>query len=135
MTVPSTHYTKLNTLVGGTLSIGGFVTVDVNTAFVRTGFDGGISGLKAYAAGNLGLQVDSTGFTLYRNSGGNVAIKGDATGLGFFGVSPVAKPTALTSADASAINSGDGTTDTVIGNMRTRIGELETKLQALGLLT
>lgn len=41
---------------------------------------------------------------------------------------------ALTAANAGAINSGDATTDAVIGNMRTRINELESKLQALGLL-
>lgn len=35
---------------------------------------------------------------------------------------------ALTAANAGAINSGDGTTDAVIGNMRTRINELEARL-------
>lgn len=54
--------------------------------------------------------------------------------LGFYNATPVVQPTALTAADASAVNSGDATTDTVIGNMRTRINELETKLQSLGLL-
>lgn len=59
-----------------------------------------------------------------------------ASKLGFFGVATlVVKPTALTAANASALNTGDATSDTVIGNMRTRIGELETKLVALGLLT
>ncbi len=55
--------------------------------------------------------------------------------IGFYSVTPVVRPTALTTPDASAINSGDATTDTVIANMRTRINELETKLQNLGLLT
>lgn len=54
--------------------------------------------------------------------------------IGFYGANPVVQPTALTAANASALNSGDATTDTVIANMRTRIGELESKLQSLGLL-
>jgi hypothetical protein len=40
----------------------------------------------------------------------------------------------LTAANGSALNTGDATSDTVIGNMRTRINELETRLQTLGLL-
>lgn len=55
--------------------------------------------------------------------------------VGFYGVAPTTRPTALTGANAGTLNTGDATSDTVIGNMRTRIGELETKLQALGLLT
>lgn len=39
-----------------------------------------------------------------------------------------ARGAALTAADGSAVNSGDATTDTVIGNMRTRINELEARL-------
>lgn len=54
--------------------------------------------------------------------------------LGFYGATPVARPAALTAADANALNTGDATSDTVIGNIRTRVGEIETKLQALGLL-
>lgn len=53
--------------------------------------------------------------------------------------------TALTAADATSLtgtlNSGDATTDTVIGNIRTvlnnvrlRLNELEVKLRALGLI-
>lgn len=64
-----------------------------------------------------------------------MATSGTAVQLGFFGVAPVVKPTALTAANAGAINSGDATTDAVISNMRTRIADLETKLTALGLLT
>lgn len=54
--------------------------------------------------------------------------------LGFFNVAPVTQPAALTAADINAPNSGDATTDTLIANMRTRINELETKLQSLGLI-
>lgn len=41
---------------------------------------------------------------------------------------------ALTAADAGVVNTGDATTDGVIDNMRIRIGELEARLQAHGLL-
>lgn len=79
-------------------------------------------------------------FSLYvYDTAAREAIRMEASGtaamLGFFGVAAVVRPTALTAANAGAINSGDATTDAVIANMRTRINELETKLQALGLLT
>lgn len=41
---------------------------------------------------------------------------------------------ALTAANATALNTGDATSDTVITNMRTRIGELEARLVAIGLI-
>lgn len=62
------------------------------------------------------------------------AVLATATSAAFFGETPISQPTALTAADAGAINSGDATTDGVIGNLRTRLGEIESKLQALGLI-
>lgn len=47
---------------------------------------------------------------------------------------PVAA-TALTAAEAGAVNTGDAGSDTVITNIRTRVGEIEDVLQALGLLS
>lgn len=47
----------------------------------------------------------------------------------------VVKQTAMTAANAGALNTGDATSDTIIGNMRTRINEIETKLKALNLFT
>lgn len=41
---------------------------------------------------------------------------------------------ALTVVNEDTINTGDPTSDTVIENMRTRINELETKLQTLGII-
>lgn len=77
--------------------------------------------LSAYdTAARLGMEIEASG---------------TAPMIGFFGVAPVVRPTALTAADAGVVNSGDATTDGVINNIRTRVGELETKLQALGLLT
>lgn len=102
---------------GGTIKLGGGGTLQVT--------DGSSNILATF--------IHAGGGTL-RNAG-TTRIQWDATGIGFFGVTPVARPTALTAADAGALNTGDATSDTVIGNMRTRIGELETKLQALGLLT
>lgn len=63
------------------------------------------------------------------------ALDHDGSTVGFFGTAPATKPTALTAADAGVANSGDATTDGVIDNLRTRLGELETKLQSLGLLS
>lgn len=69
--------------------------------------------------------------------------------VGFFGTSALAaKPTALTAQAAVAPAGGTGTAAgawdtagnrdaaiTLINNLRTRVGELETKLRSLGLLT
>jgi len=41
---------------------------------------------------------------------------------------------ALTAANAGTVNSGDATTDAVIANLRTRVGELEALLQSKGLV-
>jgi len=44
------------------------------------------------------------------------------------------KEAALTAEDTGVVNSGDATTDGVINNIRTRLGELELRLQTQGLL-
>ena len=83
------------------------------------------NGLYYIGADSWGLSANST-----------LRIQLNATGIGFFGVPPVVRPTALTGADASVVDGTYGAEEAaVIANMRTRIGELETKLQALGLLT
>lgn len=56
--------------------------------------------------------------------------------VGFYGLSPVSRPTALTASDATAIDATYGEVEQkVIENTRTRVNELDTKLKALGLLT
>ena len=55
--------------------------------------------------------------------------------IGFFTSTPVIKATALTAVDSNALNTGDATSDAVIANMRTRINELESRLQSYGLLS
>ena len=62
------------------------------------------------------------------------AILATATSAAFFGSAPTTQPTALTAEDAGTINTGDATTDDVIENMRTRIADIEGKLQSLGLI-
>lgn len=55
--------------------------------------------------------------------------------LGFFNATPVVQPTALTAADASTIDGTYGAEEqAVLGNVRTRLNELVTRLQALGLI-
>lgn len=103
--------------------------------------------LSAYdTAARLGIEIEASG----------TAVK-----LGFFGVAPVVRPTALTTqlttitftaptpdyAIQDLVDSSGGaafgfatkdegnTVLSVIANLQTRVGELETKLQALGLLT
>lgn len=70
----------------------------------------------------------------YKYDAGNDshAFDGD---MGFFGATPVTQPTALTAEDATVIDATYGTDEeNVINNLRTRVGELESKLQALGIL-
>jgi hypothetical protein len=68
--------------------------------------------------------------------------------LGFYGATAVVKPTALTATVSAAPAGGTGTADggwdtsinrdlaiATINNLKTRVDQLETKLQALGLLT
>lgn len=58
------------------------------------------------------------------------------TKVGFYNVAAIAKPTALTPADATAVDALYGEAEQkVIENLRTRVNELDTKIKALGLLT
>lgn len=55
--------------------------------------------------------------------------------IGFFGETPVVQPPALTAADGSTVDGTYGAAEaSVINNIRVRVGEIETKLQSLGLL-
>lgn len=88
--------------------------------------------------------ADSTGL----REGVRIEADGTQVLLGFYGGNAVAKPTALTATVAAAPAGGTGTAaggwDTsgnrdlaiaTINNLKTRVDQLETKLQALGLLT
>lgn len=56
--------------------------------------------------------------------------------VGFFGTAAVTKPAALTAADAAVVDAIYGAEEAgVVGNLRTRVNELQARLQALGLLT
>ena len=93
-------------------------------------YDIGLNGSLRFR--DLWLSRDAN---LGRNAKIGGALDHDGTTVGFYGTTPVTKPTALTAANAGTLNTGDATSDTIIANMRTRINELESKLQALGLLT
>lgn len=114
-----------------------------NTPYGSQMFSSYLTGASGTAVEGFRLQAGTCNFLIGTTTdgmtaSGSLAIAKDlahrGTKAGFFNTAPVTKPTALTTADASALNTGDATSDTVIANMRTRIGELETKLQSLGLL-
>jgi len=96
----------------------------------------GVASSEAYMLPGSGVFEfgGNTGVALKLTANAQERLRLNATGVGFFGATPVAKAAALTAANASALNTGDATSDAVIGNMRTRIAELESKLQAYGLL-
>jgi hypothetical protein len=71
---------------------------------------------------------------------GEIEIDGDlnhdGSKVGFFGTAPVAKPTALTAANAETIDTTYGEQEKkTIENLRTRVNQLEEKLKSLGLLS
>lgn len=90
--------------------------------------------------GALTLQADSTlsdGVDLSLGVTNGTKI-GTATTqkLGFFNSAPVVKPAALTAADATAIDAAyDAVEQGVLNNVRTRLNEIESRLQSLGLLS
>ena len=103
-------------LGGGSLILAGGISTGTGTSSVL---------FQTCPAGSTGT-ADNALATMLEVTGNKFSV---------FGVTAVVKATALTAADASALNTGDATSDTVIANMRTRINELETKLTAYGLLT
>lgn len=114
---------------GNTLTITG----GQNASFSSAAGDLILSGGQNTAGGPRGsviLKVSGTVtmFQVTRNSFG-------AYQMGFFGVAPVGRPSALTAANSSTVDSTYGAEESaVITNLRTRVNELETKLRALGLL-
>jgi hypothetical protein len=55
--------------------------------------------------------------------------------LSFFGVTPVVKGTALTAANATALDATyDSSEQTTVSNMRVRINEIESRLQDIGII-
>jgi hypothetical protein len=78
--------------------------------------------------------ADATNIILNATTGTQI---GTATTqkLGFYGATPVVQPTALTAEDSATVDATYGSEESgVLTNVRTRVGEIETKLQALGLL-
>ena len=103
-----------------------------------------------------------TAFDTAEREGWRVEASGTAPKLGFFGVATVVRPTALTTQLTTVTHTAAGTPDyalqdlidssagaafgfatkdegntllAVVVNLQTRVSELETKLQGLGLLT
>lgn len=106
-------------------------------------------GSIAYLSGNSGqdIQVHDCGTGLTPVDGGliiydnnTMSFSGNDTNQTFNGPGPSGikvldrRQSALTSKDGSTVNSGDATTDGVIENNRTRIEEIETRLQALNFI-
>lgn len=113
--------------------------------------------LATFMAANLGA-ISATSVTVTTLSATNVNISNDTTiaeagniitgtttgtqigtasgqKVGFFGVTPVVKGAVLTVADAVALDATYNVTEqTTVSNMRVRINEIETRLQAFGFL-
>lgn len=131
LTIATGKAIKTSTSNGNTLLIQAY---DVDGAAYTT--------MLTFTAGNTPAMTANQDLTIA--DGKNIILDtttgtkiGTATSqkLGFFNATPVVRPTALTAADASTVDGTYGAEEAaVIANLRTRLGELETKLQALGLL-
>lgn len=84
------------------------------------------------SGGIIQARIAKTGVTL----GGNVQLGSATSRIGFYGSAGVTKPAALTAIDNAAVNSTYSAEEVgVINNIRTRLNELESRLQSLGLLS
>lgn len=108
-----------------------------------TKLDRGIS-CNPVSTGTIGLNT-VTGFisshttvsvgTMQAQFKGDVQVGGVSKRVGFYGIAPIAKGAALTPATGGVINSvWDAPEVTEMTNMRTRINQIELRLQAYGLL-
>ena len=87
----------------------------------------------------VGLRVNGLGtgsMLQVQDNGANVLEVKDGSKIGFYGVAAVARAGALTAKDTSTVDATYGTQERdVINNNRTRIGEIETALKNIGILT
>ena len=87
----------------------------------------------------VGLRVNGLGtgsMLQVQDNGTNVLEVKDGSKIGFYGVAAVARAAALTAKDTSTVDATYGTQERdVINNNRTRIGEIETALKNIGILT
>jgi len=94
-----------------------------NSGLARIQAVGTSSQLVLGAVGGDDITINSSGGVEFANN------------VGFFATTPVAQATALTASNASTVDGTYGTEEqNVINNLRTRLDELEDKLQAYGLL-
>ena len=83
--------------------------------------------------GAIDIRGGTAGVVLRHD--GTAKFQINSTGVGWFATSPVAKAAALTAEDATVIDSTyDAVEQAVLNNIRTRLGELESRIQAYGLL-
>lgn len=95
-----------------------------------------------YVGGTKTMVFNSTNVVLQDGINLNIGITAGSTigggslaKIGFWGVTPVVQPTGLTANDAQAIDATYGVPEQeVLGNVRTRLLELETRLKDIGLL-
>jgi hypothetical protein len=95
------------------------------TAVSIDGFTGGTPAGSGLSDDGTNTQLDTVWTTKKGWSGSTLA---------FFGGPQQTRAAAMTAPNAGAINSGDGTTDAVIGNLRTRVNELEAIVKRYSLL-
>ena len=116
-----------------TLNAGAATVAATNKAGGILYLDGGIS--TGTGVSGVEIRTSPAGSTGTADNSVATMIKVSGNTLGFYGVTAVVRPTALTATGTYTLNTGDAGSDMEITLMRTRINELETKLQSLGFLT
>lgn len=85
---------------------------------------------------NAMVQGDNATFVSMKSNDLGMKFAANDTGIAFFGASTVAKAAALTAIDAATIDATYGATEEgVLNNVRTRLNELESRIQAYNLLS
>lgn len=123
-------FSAFSTEYGGGNAGGTRITIQASQANTDNGASDG-----AYIALNILDNEAATGNTMFYVDKDSANISASGQKVGFYGVAAVTRPTALTGSDTNTPNTGDATTDNIIANLQTRVDELETKLQSLGLLS
>jgi hypothetical protein len=112
----------------GTTLTGGALTLRAGDATGASGTRNG--GNAVIRAGN---GADAQGYVEIQTGGGTGRIRVDATGIGFFNVTPVARPAAYTPTNVTPDRSYDADT-VVVAELADVVGTLIADLQAYGLL-
>lgn len=130
---PYTFHGQCDIFGDGNLDITGDTNLHGSVALGSTDITGDASVSGDFSCTTATVGSDLTAESSFTAKG---QLKHQGTTAGFYGSTPISKPSSLTAPNNATINTVTILTDgpNVVTNMRTRLGELESKLRSLGLL-